>query len=237
MIESGVPVDPSDLELLRAEEPAEATTRARVRAKLAGVIPMGSVVDGRPSGIHPPRELAPPAPSAGIAKGPALAAFAFVIGGVTGAALYAVLVKPPPAQVVYVDRSTAPLAAPPPPLPVESVAETSPRLVASATRAVPHPSSSTRNSGSQLSAERIMLDEARAALMEGNTSRALALIDRHRRNFANALLAEERDALEVQSLVKAHRFDEARARADAFRKRTPGSLFLSVVDAAVESIP
>ncbi len=237
MIESGVPVDPFDLQLLRAEEPAEAATRARIRARLAGVIPMGNVVDGRPSGIHPPRELAPAAPSAGLAKGPALAALAFVIGGLTGAALYAVLVKPLPAQVVYIDRPTpAQPAGPSPSAPAETIAEASPALVASATRAAPH-SSSARNSGSQLSAERIMLDEARAALMEGNTSRALALIQRHRRNFANPLLAEERDALEVQSLVKAGRFDDARAKADAFRKRAPGSLFLSVVDAAVESIP
>ena len=31
--------------------------------------------------------------------------------------------------------------------------------------------------------------------------------------------------------------DEARARADSFRKRTPNSLFLPMVDAAIASIP
>ena len=33
------------------------------------------------------------------------------------------------------------------------------------------------------------------------------------------------------------RYDEARARAEAFRKRTPDSLFLPTVESAIASIP
>jgi hypothetical protein len=51
------------------------------------------------------------------------------------------------------------------------------------------------------------------------------------------MLGEERDALRVETLVKAGRYEEARARADAFRKATPKSLFLSAVAAAIASIP
>jgi hypothetical protein len=55
--------------------------------------------------------------------------------------------------------------------------------------------------------------------------------------FPSALLGEERDALQAQApWSKAARYDEARAR-DSFRKRTPGSLFLPMVDAAIASIP
>ena len=236
MSDSGFPVDPHDLELLRSEEPPDTPTRARARARLAGVIPMGgSAGGGRPGEVGVPRGLG--APSARLAAGHAVAVLAFVMGGVTGAALYAALVKPPPTRVVYVNRpATAPIAAPPSPSAAEVAAEMSTAVPASARLAAPR-SSAPRNSASQLSAERIMLDEARAALLHGDPSRALALVERHRRTFSNALLAEERDALEVQSLVKASRFDEARARADAFHKHAPGSLFSSVVDAAIQSIP
>jgi hypothetical protein len=62
-------------------------------------------------------------------------------------------------------------------------------------------------------------------------------LERHRRAFSNPLLAEERDAMWIQALVKASRFDEARARGEVFRKRYPDSLFSSAVDSALESVP
>ena len=62
-------------------------------------------------------------------------------------------------------------------------------------------------------------------------------VQRHRRTFVSPILGEERDAMEVEALVKAGRYEDARARADAFRSRTPNSLFLATVEAAVASIP
>jgi outer membrane protein assembly factor BamD (BamD/ComL family) len=82
-----------------------------------------------------------------------------------------------------------------------------------------------------------MLDVARTAITEGDAQRGLDRLEQHRRLFPNALLTEERDALQVQALVKAARYDKARARAGEFRRRTPGSLFLPAVDAAIASIP
>jgi len=81
------------------------------------------------------------------------------------------------------------------------------------------------------------LDEARAALVQHDAQRALDALEHHRRAFPRALLAEERDAMRVQALVAAGRYDEARARASAFRKSAHDSLFLRMVDAAIASIP
>jgi outer membrane protein assembly factor BamD (BamD/ComL family) len=83
----------------------------------------------------------------------------------------------------------------------------------------------------------MLLDEARAALVQGDASRALERLDQHQTHFPDGLLAEERDAMQVQALVRAERYDEARARAATFRARSPSSLFLSTVESAIGSIP
>jgi len=161
---------------------------------------------------------------------------AFVLGGVVGVGLYAALAPAPTQRVVYVDRAVpAPQAVPfatatatAPAVPTEA-----PPAASNAAPAAAAPSARA----SQLSAERILLDEARAALAQGDPARALDRLERHRRTFAVPLLAEERDAMWVQALVKAGRYDEARARASAFRRRSPDSLFSSVVDSAIDSIP
>jgi len=254
--EPGSPVDPRDLEVLRANRPPDPSVRARVRARLAAVVPLGSPGGASGPGGHeggvpePPPSTTAPVRAMGTTAARAIGAVAFVVGGVTGAMLHAAFVKRPAPQVVYVDRTVdrpAPAVPAAPARPAAPPSSSSPATAAAAPAAVaatpapparsaPRPSSS-HGRASQLSAERAMLDDARAALVAGDAARALDLVERHRRTFANALLAEERDALEVQSLVKAGRYDEARARADAFRRRAPDSLFLPMVDSAVESIP
>jgi outer membrane protein assembly factor BamD (BamD/ComL family) len=82
-----------------------------------------------------------------------------------------------------------------------------------------------------------LLDEARSALAQGDPARALERLQRHRQSFPMPLLGEERDAMWVSALVKAGRYDEARTRAEAFRRRFPDSLFASMVDTAIASIP
>jgi hypothetical protein len=229
--EPNSPVDPRDLELLRTYLHPDAAPRARVRSRLAAVIPMGGEggsrgreepgPDGGPSATSVTRSLA--------------SAAAFVAGGVVGAAFYAGLVKQPPARIMYVDRPVA-MSVPPTASRLaesNSAPQVSPEV---APPVSPH-SSASMNHASQLSAERIMLDEARTAITQGDAHRGLDRLERHRRLFPNALLTEERDALRVQALVKAARYDEARAHADAFRRRAPGSLFLPAVDAAIASIP
>jgi outer membrane protein assembly factor BamD (BamD/ComL family) len=93
------------------------------------------------------------------------------------------------------------------------------------------------SSTASLAAERLLLDQARAALSAGNTDEALASTDMHARRFAHPQLGEEREALGIQALVGGGRYDEARARAARFRATWPNSLFLPAVDASIASIP
>ena len=89
----------------------------------------------------------------------------------------------------------------------------------------------------QLDAERSLLDLARVALVRGDCDGALGALDRHAKTFRRPLLGEERDALVVQALVRGGRYDEARARAEEFRRKTPKSLLAPAVDAAIAAIP
>jgi hypothetical protein len=59
----------------------------------------------------------------------------------------------------------------------------------------------------------------------------------HRTRFPEGLMAEEREAMAIEALVSAGQYAEARSRADAFRARSPASLFMATVDSAIASIP
>jgi hypothetical protein len=158
----------------------------------------------------------------------------FVLGGVAGAGVFASLQHPPAPQIVYVDRP-APAPVSPPPIAVPSTAPTAiptppPKAV------VGSPSGESLSGPSQLAAERRLLDSARSVLVGGDPNNALSLLDAHRARFPRGVLAEERDALSIQALVKAGRNDEARTQAQVFRERSPDSLFSSAVESAIESI-
>jgi hypothetical protein len=238
-------LDPHSIEILRRGRKPSREAYARVRAKLWTAIGAG----GSPPSSSPPSSHGAPTSPSGAApsetlragtwaasKG-TLALVAFLAGGITGAALYAGLEKRLPPRVVTVDRpapstTASALAGGLTPLPtVNAIASP---LSSSTTEARV---SFSGIHGSQLAAERALLDEARSALIQGEAAGAIERLERHRRTFANPILDEERDAMEVEALVKAGRDNEARARADAFRKRSPTSLFLPTVESAVRSIP
>jgi hypothetical protein len=90
---------------------------------------------------------------------------------------------------------------------------------------------------SQLNAERRVLDLARSALVAEDPNEALRRVGDHLARFPNGFLSEEREAIAIQALVKAARYDEARARARLFHVRSPDSLFASAVDSAIHAIP
>jgi hypothetical protein len=226
------PLEPRDVALLRDArdaEPPVPEVHARVRARLAAIVP----------GMHPGHGGGGGSAVAGSALGKAtIAVTALVVGGVGGAGLYSELRSPPPPQVVYIPQPVlvlTPLHEPPAPsaAPVEPLP--SPSAVGVARPTPSSASSSSRTA--QLGAERMLLDEARGALVQGDPNRALGRIEQHRRTFASPILGEERDAMEVEALMKAGRTAEARAKADAFGRRTPNSLFLPAVESAIESIP
>jgi outer membrane protein assembly factor BamD (BamD/ComL family) len=83
----------------------------------------------------------------------------------------------------------------------------------------------------------MLLDEARAGLVQGEPSRALERLNAHQHRYPTGLLAEERDAMMVEALVRAGHYAAARQAADAFRTRAPNSLFLPTIESAVASIP
>jgi hypothetical protein len=223
-------VDPGDLDLLREDGVPSPAVLSRVRTKLATIVPMGGVANPN-EGPDASTERLRTGATASLATNTKIAV-AFLMGGIAGVSLYASLAKRPSAQLVYVDRPVV-LPAPSAPSAESSIAPQTSPVAASVGLRIP----SSKSRASQLSEERAILDEARAAMSEGNAQGSLDRLDRHRRLFPKALLAEERDALQVQALVKAARYDEARARANTFRKRVPGSLFLPMVDAAIDSIP
>lgn len=80
-------------------------------------------------------------------------------------------------------------------------------------------------------------NNARAKLAGSDTTRTLELLEEHSRLFPRGQLVEEREALAVQALVLANRYDEARARATTFRERWPQSVYLPSVDMTIRSIP
>ena len=230
MSDLGPAPDPADLAILREGPGGSAAAKARVRARLGAVVPSMAAGGAVAAGMRAPGVAGSVTRTAAYTA--ALATF--VAGGVLGAVLYAGL-APRATRVVFVDRAVPVVAenaaAPAPPeAPKAAPIAASPDAPASA-------SAPQRAGPSQLSAERRILDEARGALLRGEAQPSLEALDRHRRSFAAPLLAEERDALQVQALVKAERYPDARSRADAFRRRYPDSFYLSMVDSAVASIP
>ena len=229
----------------RIDAPEDAKRRilTRLSQTLGASSPVAPVAPRTP--VH-----APPASAAGAAGHAAsrIVATAFIAGALTGAGAVALLRRPAPERIVYVDRPAAPARSAAPsssqsgvpalnataPASIPSSAETN----ASPQRAAaPAPSRGGPKRGDGLDAERSLLDVARRALAEGKPADALPPLVAHARRFPTGVLVEEREALAINALVGSRRYDDARARAAEFLKRFPGSLLRSSVEAAVAAIP
>lgn len=77
---------------------------------------------------------------------------------------------------------------------------------------------------SSLVREQRLLSEARGALRAGDFAATARGIARHRQDFPNGQLAEAREVLGIQLLVRQGRTDDARAATRRFRARFPQSL-------------
>jgi hypothetical protein len=241
--------DPRALDALRRDRDADPPdgARARVASKLGLMLPLSAPTSGGAS----PGQAAGHAATSGaraVVGGGALAGTrslallgaVFVAGAGVGAGLHAALVRPPALQRVYTEAPASPITSPPasvvaaagPPIvAAASDPQTTPRAASPVAASSPHPALG------QLDSERALLDAAHIAMVAGDSDTALRALERHARKYPHAMLGEERDALFVQALVHAGRYDEARAHAYAFRRQTPGSLFMPAVDAAIASIP
>jgi hypothetical protein len=215
------PIDPDLGSLFVAERTrghAPAASKARVLERLDASIATGAAAETAPAA----------AGAAGASLGAKLVPIvaAFVVGGAVGGAAVNFSREP---RVVYVDRPVPVASVVPPkvePLPPTIELVPTPPVEKTA------PSASAPQEGT-LAAERAILDVARSALARGDGAHALEAADRHGRAFPRGQMAEEREAIAVQALVKLERLDEARARGTRFRTRYPNSVLGPVIDAAL----
>lgn len=141
---------------------------------------------------------------------------------------------PPPPPVVVVVRQAVPsVAAPLPPEPRTRTfaprAERSPAGTPAQDHEMDEPDT-------ELARERALIETARSALARKQPD-VMEILVRHEQQFPEGRLAEERESLLVQALVRAGRAEEARRRAARFRARWPRSLLQPVLDAALGEIP
>lgn len=81
-----------------------------------------------------------------------------------------------------------------------------------------------------------MLARAQDAL-RGQPAEALAIADEHARRYPSGMLAQEREVIAIEALVKSGRTADARARAARFEQRFPGSAQISRVRSLVGISP
>jgi hypothetical protein len=89
----------------------------------------------------------------------------------------------------------------------------------------------------QYESEVLLLEPAGTSIAQGDYAAALRAVARHRHEFPNGQLAQEREALGVRALWGLGRQDAALAAADAFRKRFPRSALLGWMKDQAETTP
>lgn len=195
--------------------------RGRLLAALPPPGPMGGGGGGGPSGAggsffpRVPAWVAAATFAAGLAAGVGLrpsapAATTPLVG--EPARIVTQAEGPKPSAVPTLAATDLPLVAPNKPSPIAST-----------------PAHGSTSHASDLAAERAVLDVARTALGRGDAENALSAATEHAKKFPRGALSEEREAIAVQALAAGGRKDEARARAERFKKAHPDSILLPAV--------
>ncbi len=156
---------------------------------------------------------------------------AFALGGLVGVGAMWLRPQPAPQTITVEKRVEVPV-----PVTVVVSAPAAPPPVAPSTSLAAPPTTPTVKSGSD-AAERALIEKIHSALGRGDPAGALAAVAEHEKQFPSGSHADEREALAVQALSRQGRMDEARTRADRFRKRFPGSFYKAIVDSAVGAKP
>lgn len=76
-----------------------------------------------------------------------------------------------------------------------------------------------------------LLTSAMEEVRAGRSAAALTQLEQHEKSFPDSSLAQERDVLRIEALVKLGRREEAATRVDAFKKRWPTSTHLVRLEA------
>ncbi|MFV8749151.1 hypothetical protein ACNOYE_01225 [Nannocystaceae bacterium ST9] len=100
-----------------------------------------------------------------------------------------------------------------------SLAEASPRSLRPRARA--REAAPTKLASPSLGRERELIEQAHAALAEGDTAAAIAVLDEHARDFAEGVFAEERDGIAAIARCKAGQLELGQARAHEFLAAHP----------------
>lgn len=238
---------PADLRaLLEAERDRSGPSPADRDALRAG---LGSLLDGGPSGgsgSGTPTGGAGGAAGGAAAGGSALGKLAavFLAGSIAGGTIVYAVGPRTAAPDVAASAPTAATASPAVTTATTPSDDAPPAFSAAtgstakvAPSASPPPKSAAAGSAArgdeELASERALLERARVALGRGDSTEALTALERHATRHPSGRLAEEREVLAVQALVRAGRQDEARARAARFHREHPSSAFGSAIDALV----
>jgi hypothetical protein len=160
-------------------------------------------------------------------------ALSFLAGGIVGGLIVKATVRDPPPKIierperiVYVERSA------------ESESPSPSASSAPAVSLSRGPSSVERPTDpGTLTAERALLDRARAFLEQGDAPAALRATREHERRFASGMLAQEREAIAIRALLILDQTREARVRLEQFRARHPGSVLLPMLEAQMAAPP
>jgi hypothetical protein len=230
------PLDDELDQLLAAERDrpdVPAATRARVLQRLATSLgPTGTTGHGG-------GPAASPATPAAISAAPAGVGIPVAVGLALGLVVASAIVlrapdpPAPPPPIVTAPAATASATA------AETARVEPPPIVDAGALPAPRPTSSVEAPPREdsLAAERALLDEAQRALASGRSAEALAGVARHAAEFPRGRLSEEREGLWIRALIAAGRNDEARARAERFKRNHPGSLLVPAIESALGTIP
>ena len=85
--------------------------------------------------------------------------------------------------------------------------------------------------------EAALLGWATTALHRGDAAGALGALGKHRSEFPDGMMAQERDAMWVVALSRAGKSNAAQDAAKAFEKRWPGSMHQAKVQEAAGGLP
>lgn len=95
-------------------------------------------------------------------------------------------------------------------------------------------SAMTKSAAPNAAEEVKMLERAQDALRSARHADALSLCNEHATRYPNGMLAQEREVIAVEALVKTGRTAEAKARAEKFKARFPGSSHTRRIDTLLE---
>jgi hypothetical protein len=156
-------------------------------------------------------------------------AAALVLAGGVAATVYAVSRgQTRPVEQAAMSATVASGGEPPPqaPLPAPELSRAAPSVEPTPLAAGKAPPRPRRSESAADTAEFELIRSAHAAYVSHDFANALVLVGQHAQRFPHGLLAEEREALRIRSLLGSGRTAAAERAASAFAKRFPRSVLL-----------